>query len=101
MDSQNEIRIDLNNSVLYNAMMHPFTRMVIKGALWYQGISLSSNLKFKKKCAIVGEHNTGGHVRDKYNCAFAKLIESWRSIWHVRTNSSTDPTFPFGFVQVS
>lgn len=48
MDSQNEIRIDLNNSVLYNAMMHPFTRMVIKGALWYQGISLSSNLKFLK-----------------------------------------------------
>jgi hypothetical protein len=27
----------LNNTVLYNAMIHPFTRMVIKGAIWYQG----------------------------------------------------------------
>ena len=26
-----------NNSDLYNAMMHPFTRMVIYGAIWYQG----------------------------------------------------------------
>jgi hypothetical protein len=26
-----------NNSDLYNAMLHPFTRMVIKGAIWYQG----------------------------------------------------------------
>ena len=26
-----------NHSDLYNAMIHPFTRMVIKGALWYQG----------------------------------------------------------------
>jgi len=26
-----------NKSDLFNAMMHPFTRMVIKGAIWYQG----------------------------------------------------------------
>jgi hypothetical protein len=35
-----EVGIILNNSVLYNAMIHPFTRMVIKGALWYQGMHL-------------------------------------------------------------
>jgi sialate O-acetylesterase len=29
------------------------------------------------------------------------LIEHWRSIWYTRTNSSTDPTFHFGFVQLS
>ncbi len=26
-----------NNSDLYNAMLYPFTRMVITGAIWYQG----------------------------------------------------------------
>ncbi len=33
-----EVGITLNNSVLYNAMIHPFTRIVIKGAIWYQGM---------------------------------------------------------------
>jgi hypothetical protein len=28
-----------NNSELYNAMVHPFTRMVITGVVWYQGKS--------------------------------------------------------------
>jgi hypothetical protein len=36
-----------------------------------------------------------------YNCTFSKLIEHWRSIWYTRTNFMTDPTFHFGFVQVS
>jgi hypothetical protein len=35
-----EVGIILNNTVLYNAMIHPFTKMVIKGALWYQGMHL-------------------------------------------------------------
>jgi hypothetical protein len=26
-----------NNSDLFNAMINPFTRMVITGAIWYQG----------------------------------------------------------------
>ena len=26
-----------NKTVLYNAMIYPFTRMVIKGVIWYQG----------------------------------------------------------------
>ncbi len=48
---------------------------------------------------ILGENNSG-YNRDKYNCTFPKMIESWRAIWYNRTNSITDPTFPFGFVQV-
>ena len=28
------------------------------------------------------------------------MIESWRNVWHTRTQSITDPNFPFGFVQV-
>jgi sialate O-acetylesterase len=50
--------------------------------------------------SILGENNSGG-TRDRYICSFSKLIEYWRSIWYTRTNSSTDPIFPFGFVQVS
>jgi hypothetical protein len=28
------------------------------------------------------------------------MIESWRAVWYERTDSITDQTFPFGFVQV-
>jgi hypothetical protein len=48
---------------------------------------------------IVGEDNIYFHT-DLYPCTFSKLIEYWRNIWHERTNSNTDPNFPFGFVQV-
>lgn len=36
-DSKIEVAAGFNNSDLYNAMMYPFTRMVINGAIWYQG----------------------------------------------------------------
>jgi sialate O-acetylesterase len=50
--------------------------------------------------SILGENNANaGHYT--YTCTFSKLIEHWRSIWYTRTNSTTDPTFPFGFVQLS
>ncbi len=81
-------------------MIHPFTRMVIKGAIWYQG-----NLLFKKtkektsQIIILGEFNVN-HNRDEYNCTFPKMIQAWRDAWYTRTNSTTDPNFPFGFVQV-
>jgi len=29
------------------------------------------------------------------------MIQAWRNVWHTRTNASTDPAFPFGFVQVN
>ena len=48
---------------------------------------------------FLGESNTN-YNRDAYTCTFSKMIASWRNIWHTRTNSTTDPTFPFGFVQV-
>jgi hypothetical protein len=50
--------------------------------------------------SVLGENNAG-YDRDKYTCTFSKMIESWRNIWHTRTNATTDPTFPFGFVQVT
>jgi hypothetical protein len=37
---ESEVGVSLNNTVIYNAMIHPLTRMVIKGVIWYQGRSL-------------------------------------------------------------
>jgi sialate O-acetylesterase len=84
-DSQQdtEVAVTLNNTVIYNAMIHPLTRMVIRGIIWYQG------------------ENNANPSHYTYICTFSKLIEHWRSIWYTRTNSTTDPTFPFGFVQLS
>lgn len=80
-------------------MIHPFTRMVIKGIIWYQGNDDRDMLKLIESICL-GEYNANIN-RDKYNCTFPKMIEYLRAIWHERTNSTTDPHFPFGFVQVS
>jgi sialate O-acetylesterase len=72
--------VKLNPSDLYNAMIYPFTRMVVYGSIWYQG-----------------ESNAGNPT---YACKFAKMIEYWRQTWNTRTNGITDTQFPFGFVQV-
>ncbi len=34
------VSVTLNHSDLYNAMIYPFTRMVIYGSIWYQGRSI-------------------------------------------------------------
>ncbi|CAF3836208.1 unnamed protein product [Adineta steineri] len=75
--------ISLSNSNLFNAMIYPFTRMVVYGAIWYQG-----------------EANAGYNT-EKYACTFSKMIQSWRQTWNQRTNQITDIQFPFGFVQLS
>ena len=49
---------------------------------------------------FLGEQNVN-YNRDKYNCTFPKMIQAWRDVWHTRTNMTTNPQFPFGFVQVS
>ena len=67
-------------SSLYNAMIHPLTKLDIKGALWYQG---EANAWWKK---------------DDYGCNFPSLIESWRNIWSESTKTSSK--FPFGFMQL-
>ena len=68
------------HSCLFNSMIYPFTRMVIYGALWYQG-----------------ESNVGNPT---YACKFAGMINAWRQLWNQRTNGNTELQFPFGFVQV-
>ena len=67
-----------SNSVLWNAMMHPFLRHNIYGVLWYQG---ESNYQW----------NT-----ELYNCTFPSMIRDWREKWR-----GSDSKFPFGFVQLA
>ncbi|CAF1060735.1 unnamed protein product [Rotaria sp. Silwood1] len=80
---QSSEMVSLNNSNLFNAMIYPFTRMVVYGAIWYQG-----------------EANAGYNT-DKYACTFSKMIQYWRQTWNDRTGDLTDLDFPFGFVQLS
>jgi sialate O-acetylesterase len=81
-DTSSVTDLPVNHSGLFNAMIYPFTRMVIYGSIWYQG-----------------EANTGYNV-DQYVCTFSKMIQYWRQTWNERTNGITDLQFPFGFVQV-
>jgi hypothetical protein len=92
--------VSLSNSNLYNAMIYPFTRMVIYGAIWYQGNNKSNIDLFVSWYIYLGESNAGYNA-DKYACTFAKMIGAWRQTWNQRTNGITDVQFPFGFVQVN
>lgn len=71
------------NSVLWNAMIHPLLNMTIKGAIWYQG-----------------EANAIYH-QEKYSCSFPAMIDDWRMAFHQGSGGQTAPDFPFGFVQLS
>ncbi|WP_455587761.1 sialate O-acetylesterase [Bacteroides sp.] len=61
-------------TVLYNAMVHPFTVFPIKGVIWYQG-----------------EANVGRERQ--YASLFQALIADWRQQWNI--------DFPFYFVQLA
>ncbi|XP_062409192.1 sialate O-acetylesterase-like [Sardina pilchardus] len=70
------------NSVAWNAMIHPLLNMTITGAIWYQGES------------------NGNYNRGKYNCTFPGMIDDWRMAFHQGSGGQTAPDFPFGFVQL-
>ena len=70
-----------SNSYMWNAMIHPLTKMTVKGFLWYQG-----------------EANANWNM-DKYSCTFPALINSWRMEFSRMSNTS--PNAPFGFVMLS
>ncbi|MEM7622164.1 MAG: sialate O-acetylesterase, partial [Planctomycetota bacterium] len=66
-------------AVLYNAMIHPLTRLGVKGAIWYQG-----------------ESNSGRG--DEYRDLFPTMIASWREAWSEARG--VDVELPFYFVQL-
>ena len=39
-------------------------------------------------------------AKTNYYCTFPAMIRDWRSKFQIGTKGETDPTFPFGFVQV-
>ena len=76
-----DVNHDYNsNSHLYNAMIHPFHKMSIKGAVWYQG-----------------EANSFWNP-DKYQCMLKNMLDDWRNRWS--QNSGTSLNFPVGLVQL-
>ncbi|WP_207434577.1 sialate O-acetylesterase [Sabulibacter ruber] len=62
-------------TVLYNAMVYPFTSVPVKGVIWYQG-----------------ESNAGRAYQ--YRTLFPTLINDWRKSWN-------RPALPFYFVQLA
>jgi sialate O-acetylesterase len=62
-------------SVLYNAMIAPFTQIAIKGVIWYQG-------------------ETNSDRAYQYRTLFPLLITDWRKQWGLGD-------FPFYFVQLA
>ena len=69
-------------SSLYNAMIHPFLRMPIYGAIWYQGESSADTY-------------------ETYGCAISEMVKDWRAKWYESTGGQTNPSFPFGQCQVN
>ncbi|HIB38536.1 sialate O-acetylesterase [Mesonia sp.] len=61
--------------LLYNAMIHPFKNLSIKGVIWYQG-----------------EANRGD--REAYTEAMFKMITAWRRVF-------SQGDFPFYYVQIA
>lgn len=74
--------------VLWNAMITPLLNVTIKGVIWYQGESNANSL-------------TGTDEHNPYDCSFPAMIADWRKKWSLGTSGSTDPQFPFGFVQLA
>jgi len=61
--------------ILYNARIHPYTRMPIKGAIWYQA---EANIK----------------DGSAYTAKMQSLVSDWRKVWGGHD-------FPFYFVQLA
>ena len=76
LSSQGGTRIEpWTGGPLYNARVHPYTRLPIKGVIWYQG-----------------EANIADG--EAYTDKMVKLVGDWRKVWN-------QETLPFYFVQVA
>lgn len=71
-------------SHMYNAMIHPVMPYGIKGAIWYQG-------ERNSKTAPQAIH---------YQHQMKLLIETYRNLWHQKSQGHSDKNFPFQFTQL-
>ena len=71
-------RLHRRPSVLYNGMIHPLTKLPVRGVIWYQGEGNASR-------------------PDEYAHLFPTMIESWRTAW---SEAGNDLSLPFYFVQL-
>jgi sialate O-acetylesterase len=75
-----------HNNYLWNAMVHPLLKMILRGAIWYQG-----------------EQNAGypwimlGTTGTSVPSPSPTMIESWRQAWAEATGGDTDHKFHFWF----
>jgi sialate O-acetylesterase len=83
LDSCGAPKRPTTDSVFFNGMIKPIMSMSMFGAIWYQGES------------------NAGYNRNFYKCLFSTMIREWRSKWFINTDASTNPNFPFGFVQIA
>ena len=109
-----------SSSELWNALVVPLSRHVIKGVVWYQGEANSatgppgSTQSFWCHQCLIGAVNCTAAVKDRcetpqnpvadgrtYLCSFPAMIQAWRSLWTKNTGGTTAPEFPFGWVQLN
>jgi len=77
--SQKWVPQNTQPTVLYNAMVAPWIRFPVRGAIWYQG-----------------ESNHIQHDGALYADRMTALVGGWRKAW-----DRTDADFPFYFVQIA
>jgi sialate O-acetylesterase len=73
-DDNGSINPNAYPTLLYNAMIHPLTRLAVQGVIWYQG-----------------ESNAGR--AEQYRISFPIMIEDWKKRWN--------DSLPFYFVQLT
>jgi len=106
------------SSELWNSLVVPLSRHVIKGVVWYQGEANSAvNLLVQQggnwcrqclknafncsaadraQCEVPANPVADGRT---YLCSFPAMVKSWRQLWMQNSGSSIEPAF--GWVQLN
>ena len=79
-----------NDGKLFDRYIVPFTRMSIRGWLWYQG-------EYNNINGGLSGSSLGGYG---YGCQLPEMVSRWRARWSALPNT-TAPDAPFGVVTVA
>ena len=113
-----------SSSELWNALVVPLSRHVIKGVVWYQGeqntatgppgggtqsywcfqcLKGAVNCTSDERVTCETPQNPSADGRT-YLCSFAAMVKSWRELWKQNTASYSDSSsnaFSFGWAQLN